>query len=279
MVIFFWFQLFIPWILLFFGFNTLNSTELEGNTYFKMSQQQPKPQQKSKLIIVANRLPVSIIKDSNSIGGYKFVPSSGGLASALSGCKKKMDFTVGSFYVPYLLFLFSYRKIRNSMFTFFVKFLFFIFCIFLFTTYSGLDGQVSSMFLFSTHWSTSETNRDFIRSITLMKQNSYSKTFIQSSILFNLNWCFTGFDVPDIDREFITKRLQSEYSCKPVYLSKEVAERYYNGFSNSILWPLFHCKLVPASISDLVLCKLVLVRGAIIKSWWLRQQLNQEGCF
>ena len=50
-----------------------------------------------------------------------------------------------------------------------------------------------------------------------------------------------GFDVPEIDRELITKRLSDEFSCIPVYLSAEVAERYYNGFSNSILWPLFHC--------------------------------------
>lgn len=52
----------------------------------------------------------------------------------------------------------------------------------------------------------------------------------------------TGFDVPEIDRDFITKKLQTEFSCSPVYLSAEVAERYYNGFSNSILWPLFHCE-------------------------------------
>jgi trehalose 6-phosphate synthase len=47
--------------------------------------------------------------------------------------------------------------------------------------------------------------------------------------------------VPEIDREFITKKLQTDFSCIPVYLSAEVAERFYNGFSNSILWPFFHC--------------------------------------
>lgn len=54
-----------------------------------------------------------------------------------------------------------------------------------------------------------------------------------------------GFDVPEIDREYITKKLLEDFSCIPVYLSAEVAERYYNGFSNSILWPLFHCKSLP----------------------------------
>ncbi|KAK4055065.1 Trehalose-6-P synthase/phosphatase complex synthase subunit [Microbotryomycetes sp. JL221] len=100
-----------------------------------------------QLIVVANRLPVSVIADPSAEGGYRFVPSSGGLASALSGCKKHMDFL----------------------------------------------------------W---------------------------------IGW--PGFDVPESDRDFITRKLETEFSCSPVYLSAEVAERYYNGFSNSILWPLFH---------------------------------------
>ena len=54
-----------------------------------------------------------------------------------------------------------------------------------------------------------------------------------------------GFDVPESDREFITNKLHSDFSCMPVYLSADVAERYYNGFSNSILWPLFHCEHLP----------------------------------
>lgn len=31
-----------------------------------------------------------------------------------------------------------------------------------------------------------------------------------------------------------------EYSCQAVYLDDDLADRHYNGFSNSILWPLFH---------------------------------------
>lgn len=49
-----------------------------------------------QLIVVANRLPVTITADSSAEGGYRFSVSSGGLASALSGCKKSMDFTVSS---------------------------------------------------------------------------------------------------------------------------------------------------------------------------------------
>jgi trehalose-6-phosphate synthase len=46
-----------------------------------------------QLIVVANRLPVTITQDSLAKGGYSFKASSGGLASALSGCKKKMYVT------------------------------------------------------------------------------------------------------------------------------------------------------------------------------------------
>lgn len=44
-----------------------------------------------RLIVVSNRLPVTIAKDKN--GQYTYKMSSGGLVSALSGCKKTMTFT------------------------------------------------------------------------------------------------------------------------------------------------------------------------------------------
>ncbi|OCF59986.1 alpha,alpha-trehalose-phosphate synthase [UDP-forming] 1 [Kwoniella mangroviensis CBS 10435] len=98
-----------------------------------------------RLIVVSNRLPVTISKDAN--GEYHFKMSSGGLVSALSGCKKTMSFT----------------------------------------------------------W---------------------------------IGW--PGKDIPVADRDHVNKRLLAEYNCYPVYLSDELADRHYNGFSNSILWPLFH---------------------------------------
>jgi trehalose 6-phosphate synthase len=49
-----------------------------------------------------------------------------------------------------------------------------------------------------------------------------------------------GLDVPEAEREHLTKRLVDEYQCYPVYISDEIADKHYNGFSNSILWPLFH---------------------------------------
>lgn len=49
-----------------------------------------------------------------------------------------------------------------------------------------------------------------------------------------------GFFIPPKDRPIVDKRLMDEYSCQAVYLDDDVADRHYNGFSNSILWPLFH---------------------------------------
>ncbi|CCM04265.1 uncharacterized protein FIBRA_06434 [Fibroporia radiculosa] len=97
------------------------------------------------LIVVSNRLPITITKDA--AGEYHFKMSSGGLVSALSGCKKSMTFT----------------------------------------------------------W---------------------------------IGW--PGFFIPPKDRPLVDRRLMEEYSCQAVYLDDDVADRHYNGFSNSILWPLFH---------------------------------------
>ena len=32
----------------------------------------------------------------------------------------------------------------------------------------------------------------------------------------------------------------NEFSCIPVFITDNIAELYYNGFSNGIIWPLFH---------------------------------------
>lgn len=57
----------------------------------------------------------------------------------------------------------------------------------------------------------------------------------------NFTWIgWPGFFIPPKDRPLVDKRLMEEYSCQAVYLDDDVADRHYNGFSNSILWPLFH---------------------------------------
>ncbi|KAF8235788.1 glycosyltransferase family 20 protein, partial [Tricholoma matsutake] len=57
----------------------------------------------------------------------------------------------------------------------------------------------------------------------------------------NFTWIgWPGFFIPPKDRPLVDKRLMEEYSCQAVYLDDDIADRHYNGFSNSILWPLFH---------------------------------------
>lgn len=100
-----------------------------------------------RLVVVSNRLPVTIKRDASAPGGYSFHPSSGGLVSALRGTKAQMKFT----------------------------------------------------------W---------------------------------IGWA--GLTVPEASIPYIEEVLEKEYSCRPVWLPEDIAERHYNGFSNSILWPLFH---------------------------------------
>ena len=46
----------------------------------------------------------------------------------------------------------------------------------------------------------------------------------------------------DADRRALDRQL-SERSIIPVHLSADAIERYYNGFSNRVLWPLFHYQI------------------------------------
>ncbi|CAM9542818.1 unnamed protein product, partial [Discosporangium mesarthrocarpum] len=43
----------------------------------------------------------------------------------------------------------------------------------------------------------------------------------------------------------VTERLAKDYSCVPVFLEQELMDKYYNGFSNDVLWPLFHYVPLP----------------------------------
>ncbi|ORX62168.1 hypothetical protein DM01DRAFT_1403862 [Hesseltinella vesiculosa] len=49
-----------------------------------------------------------------------------------------------------------------------------------------------------------------------------------------------GIDVPMNERNHLQERLLTETSTLPVFVDNDLAELHYNGFSNSILWPLFH---------------------------------------
>lgn len=54
---------------------------------------------------------------------------------------------------------------------------------------------------------------------------------------------WAGF--PDCDEDtwqhaFATNEVNTEYNYLPVFVEEERYKKYYNGFSNSLLWPLFH---------------------------------------
>jgi len=42
------------------------------------------------------------------------------------------------------------------------------------------------------------------------------------------------------ERMEMERKLFEEYSCIPVWMNFELMDDYYNGFSNGVLWPLFH---------------------------------------
>ncbi|KAF7943462.1 hypothetical protein EAE96_011388 [Botrytis aclada] len=49
-----------------------------------------------------------------------------------------------------------------------------------------------------------------------------------------------GLEVPEAEAKPLVKRLKDEHGAHPVFVDDELADKHYNGFSNSILWPLFH---------------------------------------
>ena len=50
---------------------------------------------------------------------------------------------------------------------------------------------------------------------------------------------WTGIEIPLEDQPTVIKEL-SDLNCVPVFMPDDTAELFYNGFSNSIIWPLFH---------------------------------------
>ncbi|KAJ2491349.1 Trehalose-6-P synthase/phosphatase complex synthase subunit [Coemansia sp. RSA 2050] len=63
-----------------------------------------------------------------------------------------------------------------------------------------------------------------------------------SGLKREMSFTWVGWPGKDFGAEDRAKidRLLGENSCSAVYLDDETAEQYYNGFANSILWPLFH---------------------------------------
>ncbi|WPK23120.1 hypothetical protein PUMCH_000345 [Australozyma saopauloensis] len=53
-----------------------------------------------------------------------------------------------------------------------------------------------------------------------------------------LGW--PGLEIREDEQEKVNKDLMDKFNCTAIYLSDAIADLHYNGFSNSILWPLFH---------------------------------------
>lgn len=53
-----------------------------------------------------------------------------------------------------------------------------------------------------------------------------------------LGW--PGLEIPADEQQRVNDDLINKFKCTAVFISDTVADLHYNGFSNSILWPLFH---------------------------------------
>ncbi|KAE8348623.1 glycosyl transferase [Aspergillus coremiiformis] len=49
-----------------------------------------------------------------------------------------------------------------------------------------------------------------------------------------------GLEVPEHEVPSMKQKLKDEFNATPVFMDDKLADRHYNGFSNSILWPLLH---------------------------------------
>ena len=56
-------------------------------------------------------------------------------------------------------------------------------------------------------------------------------------------------ETTETERRDLSRQLAS-YNCYPVFLTKKQLHDYYNGYSNSILWPLFHNLATPLDHYD-----------------------------
>ncbi len=71
---------------------------------------------------------------------------------------------------------------------------------------------------------------NYLSSNSVPCNNLFSETF----------WVGMPCCSPATWSEAINKLPHSRYNYLPVYLSTNIYEKYYNGFSNSTIWPLFH---------------------------------------
>jgi trehalose 6-phosphate synthase/phosphatase len=57
---------------------------------------------------------------------------------------------------------------------------------------------------------------------------------------YSAQWIgWPGLVAPE-DQQEVQERLAEELSCHPVFISERLVEKYYEGFANRTIWPLFH---------------------------------------
>uniref|UniRef100_K3W4W4 Uncharacterized protein n=1 Tax=Globisporangium ultimum (strain ATCC 200006 / CBS 805.95 / DAOM BR144) TaxID=431595 RepID=K3W4W4_GLOUD len=57
----------------------------------------------------------------------------------------------------------------------------------------------------------------------------------------NVQWIsWPGAVIDDSSQDGVRRKLESEYNCRPVFLTNEMLDLFHNQFCNEILWPLFH---------------------------------------
>jgi trehalose 6-phosphate synthase/phosphatase len=61
-----------------------------------------------------------------------------------------------------------------------------------------------------------------------------------SSVHDQYQWWWVGWSGTMSASKEIESKFVSEYQCHPIFLSKKDVEKYYQGFCNRTLWPLFH---------------------------------------
>jgi trehalose 6-phosphate synthase/phosphatase len=59
-----------------------------------------------------------------------------------------------------------------------------------------------------------------------------------------------GLDPPEDLRPALTARLLEEYNAHPIFVSEDEMEKFYDGFCNKTVWPLFHYFPTYASFED-----------------------------
>lgn len=72
----------------------------------------------------------------------------------------------------------------------------------------------------------------------------------EESVLESVWIGWPGGDVPEALEAEVQQRLKEEYSAWPVFLTQHQIEKFYFGFSNKTLWPLFHYFQVYCSFSE-----------------------------